>query len=62
MPSPLSKADIQNLRKAQFELNELQVELELARQAGIETTELEARYAHLQGVIQSLLDVYQNKQ
>lgn len=43
-------------------MNELKQDLELAQQAGIQTAELEARYAHLQGVIQALLDTYQNKQ
>ena len=62
MPNPLNKQDIQNLRKAQFELNELKQDLELAAQAGIQIAELEARYAHLQGVIQALLETYQNKQ
>lgn len=56
--SPLTKADLSNLQKAVYELNQAFLEVERAEAAGLDMSEEKARIEHQRNRIQALLQVY----
>jgi hypothetical protein len=56
--SPLSAADLSNLRKAIVQLQDTQQQIDAAKQAGIDVSEHEQRQTHLNGLAQGLISTY----
>lgn len=60
MANPLNKTDLSNAKKALVILRDLEADIEVAVEAGLDMSEEDARRVHLQKSLQAILDKYDN--
>ena len=58
MENPLSKQQLNQVRKALYQLNEVKPRIDQAKQAGLDCTVQCAALEHIEKQLQQILDVY----
>lgn len=58
MPCPLDKATLNSIRKGIATCQELERQIELANQAGVDVVEQQARCVHLQELMRKIVTTY----